>query len=272
MKAYEQAGTAAKLMPMLPAIIRLDGRGFHNFTKGLTLPFDKSLRACFDKVTMALVEETDALIGYHQSDEISLCLYKDRSDQQLYFDGRVFKIASVLAATASLLFYREVEKLLQRGYADKLPVFDCRVFNVPNKQEAVNYFMWREWDATKNSITMAASTRFFHSELSGKNGSEKQEMLFQVGINWNDYPAAFKRGTYIRRESTEKVFMAEDLDKLPPKHAARKSPNLTVERTKTVVMQMPPLAQVTNRINVLFDKETPAVAAGVVAASEPEAS
>ena len=101
MKAYEQAGTAAKLMPLLPAIIRLDGRGFSGFTKGLATPFDKRLRTCFDNVTIALIEETNAVMGYHQSDEISLCLYQSHNDQQLYFDGRVFKITSALAALAS---------------------------------------------------------------------------------------------------------------------------------------------------------------------------
>ena len=152
---------------------------------------------------------------------------------------------------------------MPKGYCNKLPTFDCRVFNVPNKQEAVNHFMWREWDATKNSITSAANSVYSHSELQDKNSSQKQEMLFQKGINWNDYPAEFKRGTYIQRKVVERAYLAEELESLPPKHHARLSPDLVVSRMETKVLDMPPLAKVVNQVEVVFNGAAPAVAGAV---------
>lgn len=260
MKAYEAIATSDRLLPLVPAVIRLDGRGFHKFTKGLVRPYDTRLTEAFVAVTSKLVEETNAVMGYCQSDEISLCLYEEHIDQQLYFDGKVFKITSALAALASVLFYREVVNRLPPGYADRLPTFDCRVSNMPTKVEATNYFMWREWDATKNSITMAASTEYTQQELEGKNGSQKQEMLFKRGINWNEFPTSFKRGTYVQRRTVSKPFTMAEREALPLGHHARKNPDLLVERRAIITLDMPPLAKVVNRVEVVFNAEAPAVA------------
>ena len=138
-----------------------------------------------------------------------------------------------------------------------MPVFDCRVWTVPTLMEAVNVFMWREWDCTKNSITQAASHYYSHKELHGKNGSEKQEMLFAKGINFNDYPVWFKRGTYVQRQKVFRKFTVEEIDKLPPKHNARINPDLIVERTDIEIIDMPILSQVINRVDVFFKGEKP---------------
>src|SRR5581483_5540743 len=101
------------------------------------------------------------------------------------------------------------------------PMFDARVWNVPSQDEAANYFLWRERDARKNSVAMAAQSVCSHRELQNKNGSDMQEMLFQRGINWNDYPPQFKRGTFVRRKLVERPFTAAELEKLPAGHEAR---------------------------------------------------
>jgi hypothetical protein len=85
-----------------------------------------------------------------------------------------------------------------------------------------------------------------------------QEMLWQKGINWNDYPAFFRRGTYVRRETVCRRFTAEELDRLPPRHAARSDPELVIERTEVRTLDLPPLGRVTNRIDVLFFGGEPA--------------
>lgn len=97
-----------------------------------------------------------------------------------------------------------------------VPLFDTRVFSVPNETEFYNYFLWREMDATKNSVSMAARAYYSHKEVDYKNTSEKQEMLFQKGVNWNAYPNQFKRGLYITRKSV--VHKVVNDGTLPPKH------------------------------------------------------
>ena len=256
MKNYEKVTAGQKLMPLLPVCVRLDGKGFSNFTQGLNRPYDQRLSDIMVETTIALVKETNALIGYTQSDEISLILFSDSTKSQIYFDGKLHKMIGDLAAFASLFF----NDLIREGLPEKAhlrPRFDCRVWNVPNKMEAANTILWREQDATKNSISMAASHYYSHNQLHKKSGSEKQDMLMEKGVNWNDYPPFFKRGTFVRRETVIRKYTCDELDKLPQKHAARQNPDLEVERQQISVLPMYPFSKVINRVGVIFDNETP---------------
>jgi tRNA(His) guanylyltransferase len=118
-------------------------------------------------------------------------------------------------------------------------------------------FVWREWDATKNSVSMAASAHYSHKALLSKNSKQKHDMLHAKGVNWNDYPALFKRGAYVQRRTVSVPFSTEELDRLPPKHEARANPALVVERSVCSVLDMPPLGTVTNREAVIFDGSEP---------------
>lgn len=257
MKLYEGAESERRFMPMLPTLCRVDGRCFHSFTKGMERPFDACFSEIMQDTALALVKETNACMGYTQSDEITLCWHSTDIKSQIWFDGRIAKMVSQSAALATLYFNRFLYERMEGRYQNRLPTFDSRVWQVPNRTEAANVFLWREWDATKNSISMAAQSIFSEKQLHGKNGSEKQEMLFQAGINWNDYPSFFKRGTYIQRRTVSKTFSVEELDKLPPKHAARSNPDLMVERSEWRSLDMPPFASVTNRERVIFDGSEP---------------
>lgn len=259
MKLYESAEAGRRLMPLLPVLARIDGRAFHSFTRGMVRPFDADFSACMVDTTAALVRDTGACMGYTQSDEITLAWHADNHKSQIWFDGRVAKMTSQLAAQATLIFYRAVFERMPQ-YAERLPTFDARVWSVPNRAEGANVFLWREWDATKNSVSMAAAAHYSHKQLHGKNSPQKHDMLFAAGVNWNDYPAFFKRGTYVQRRTVSIPFSAEELDRLPEKHEARKNPALIVERQVCTVLDMPPLGTVTNRESVIFDGVEPATA------------
>ena len=76
-------------------------------------------------------------------------------------------------------------------------MFDARCFNIP-KEEVTNLIYWRQLDATRNSIQMVGQANFSHKELQNKSCNDIQDMLHeQKGINWNDYPTVYKRGTAI---------------------------------------------------------------------------
>lgn len=260
MKLYETAESGRRFMPLLPILARIDGRTFSSFTRGMERPFDRRFSACMVKTVASLVEETNACMGYTQSDEISLAWHSPSIKTQVWFDGRIAKMTSQLAAHATLLFYRAIYQDMPE-YAERQPTFDARVWQVPNRAEGANVFLWREWDATKNSTSMAASHYYSHKDLIGKNGSDRQELLHQKGINWNDYPSHFKRGTYIQRRTIAKPYSTEELDRLPPKHEARSNPGLMVERSEFRIFDLPPLGTITNREAVIFDGEEPEVAA-----------
>jgi hypothetical protein len=84
-----------------------------------------------------------------------------------------------------------------------------------------------------------------------------QELLWKKGINWNDYPVFFKRGTFIRRRKVVRAFSAAERASPPEKHAARSDPALVVERTQCGPFELPPLSKVENRVGVLFRAENP---------------
>lgn len=256
MKFYEKMYSGDEmLMPLIPCVARLDGRAFHTFTRGLDRPFDPRLTTLMCNTTYKLMEEVDAHVAYTQSDEITLVWWVRDYKSQMTFAGRVQKLTSVLASLCSVLFNRMMPDVLPEK-KDYMPVFDCRVFNVPTAEEAVNCLIWRQQDATRNSISMAAQAFYSHNELMGKNCDEMQEMLFQRGINWNKYPEYFKNGTMYLRRKVFRPFTTEELDALPPKHEARQNPDLQVERNSLETCYHI-LTKIQNRVGFVFDGEHP---------------
>jgi tRNA(His) 5'-end guanylyltransferase len=78
--------------------------------------------------------------------------------------------------------------------------FDSRVLVISQRSEVANYFLWRQLDASANSLNMLASAHFSHGELAGKSTAEKHDMLHSKGVNWAKQGADFKRGRAVRRD------------------------------------------------------------------------
>lgn len=258
MKLYEAIESDRLLIPSLPIMVRIDGKSFHTWTRDCQRPFDEKIQRLFDATTKFLVDETNAVVGYTQSDEISLVLWNfEIPDSQVMFNGRTQKLASVLSSMATARF----NELAPNYFPDKsLAFFDCRVWNVPNWNEAVNCLIWRELDATRNSIQSAAYALYSNNQLFKKTTSEMQEMIFQKGINWNDYSPRSKRGAYFKRRLIERFFTTEEIERLPPQHEAHKNPDLKIQRHVIERLDLPPLLKVTNRYEVIFGSAQPEVA------------
>lgn len=256
MKFYESFTTKQILMPKLPVMARLDGKAFHTFTRGLKRPYDKRLSDLMVETTKYLVEQTNANCGYTQSDEITLVWYLNDKSEMPY-GGKLFKLQSDYAAMCSVYFNKRLVEFLPEK-VDAMPRFDCRVWNVPTLEDAVTCFVWRENDATKNSVSMLAQSEFSHKKLQNKNGSEMQDMLMlQKGLNWNDFPAFFKRGTYVQKVRELTKFSKEELSKLPMKHEARMNPDLMIERNVVKIVGLPPINKIDNKIDVIIYGKTP---------------
>jgi tRNA(His) guanylyltransferase len=190
MKAQYENRAKAFLPRRTYTIIRLDGKAFHTYTRGLDRPYDQQLMDDMAATAEFLCREVGgSRLAYCQSDEISLVLTDfDKPSTQAWFDGGVQKITSVSASLATARFNE-----LRPG---KLAFFDSRVFTIPDPVEVANYLIWRQQDATRNSISMAAQAVFSHKQLFGKSTGQMQEMLWaERNINWNDYDPRFKRGT-----------------------------------------------------------------------------
>lgn len=181
-------------------IIRVDGKAFHTYTRGCEKPFDFALMEAMDQTAVHLCRNIQgAVFAYSQSDEISILLTDFETDQtDAWFNGNVQKMASISASHATAAFNAHTQA--QRPRTD-LAYFDSRVFTIPDPTEVYNYFVWRQQDASRNSIQMAAQACYSQRELQDKSCDVLQEMLFQKGINWNDYPARAKRGSFIEKKT-----------------------------------------------------------------------
>jgi tRNA(His) guanylyltransferase len=219
MKLYEQPSIARQAFKGQPLIARLDGKSFHTFTKGLKRPFDERLTMMMVNTMRALVDRFGCRIGYTQSDEITLAWYETPDSTTDYpYNGRFQKLDSLLAAFATAHFNLHLPTFLPEK-AHMLPTFDCRSFVVPTLQEAYHAFLWRQQDATKNAISMAAQSLFSHKRLQGLHGPQMQELMWkEKGVNFNEYPPAFKRGTFARRTKEARVLTAEQLAEIPEKY------------------------------------------------------
>lgn len=254
-KAFEASEAGRRAMRGLPLLARLDGRAFHTFTRDLQRPYERGMSISMIETTRYLVQEMNALVGYTQSDEITLAWYEPSQSLADYtFDGRFQKLASVLAGMASVRFYQLIREHLP-AKSSTTPHFDCRVWQVPTLDDAAEVFVWREDDATKNSITMAAGAYYSDRDLDGKNSGVKQEMLWQKGVNWNDYPAFFKRGSYLQRKTVEKSLTDEERARIPEAH--RPPPDATFKRTQVVELELPPVRKIANLTSVLFESAEP---------------
>ena len=208
----------------MPVIIRLDGKAFHTFTKGLKKPYDEIFHNTMNATMKYLCENIQGCkLGYTQSDEITLLLTDyDTLDTDAWFDNNVQKICSVSASMATMAFNKyffkyadeycdavaalqdfdiegEYISILQKAL-EKGAMFDSRCFNIP-EDEVTNCFIWRQQDATRNAIQMLGQRNFSHKELHGKSCNDIQDMLMlQRGINFNDMPTEFKRGVCCVKE------------------------------------------------------------------------
>ena len=220
MKLYE--GAYRNYLPRrLPVIIRIDGCHFHTFTRGLKKPFDKVFMNSMIQTTKSLCENImGCKFGYTQSDEISLLLTNnDTFETQPWFDNNINKIVSVSASMASMFFNKywieNTEKFYNAGVLDdynralydgkaNTAYFDARVFVVP-PHEVNNYFIWRQQDATRNSILGCAQSLFSHKEIEGINTKLLQDkMLREKDFNWNNLITTKKRGIGFYRDTFEK--------------------------------------------------------------------
>ena len=203
------------------------------------------------ETTKTLVKETHATVGFVQSDEISL-VWIPGANGISWFDGKIMKMSSVLAGLATASFMENVIQYFPNWMqlVLRLPHFDCRVISMPTETEAANMILWRNLDAAKNSISMAAHHYYSHAELQNKNGADKHEMLHARGVNWNDYPAFFKRGTFVRRVNMQRTLSELELSVIPEKH--RPSPTDVVVRSEIQEFDLPPLNRIQNLTDVLF--------------------
>ena len=193
MKRYELT-SERNLMRRTPVIIRIDGKAFHTLTAKLNDRFDPRMHICMAQTMRRLCENMQgAVFAYTQSDEISILLRDWNTVRtEAWFDYRQNKVESVSASMATAYFNETSKNIpeFQIGTA----LFDSRAFNVP-ENDVVNYFIWRQIDAERNSIQTYGRTIFSHKQLMGVSNQKVITMLDEAGHSWQQLDTWKKRGT-----------------------------------------------------------------------------
>lgn len=246
-KGYEAQGRFC-YDETVPLVVRIDGRGFSKYTKKMKFrrPYDPVMTQAMIDTTSYLVEQTNADIGYTQSDEITLIFdgIEPESNSQRMFGSRDDKVKSVFASMATA-------KFISIMGPDHLPHFDCRAFEVPSRKEAANTLLWRMVDASKNSISMTAHHYFGHKQLQGKSSSEMLAMIEPEDRAGYLTHEAFRFGTLLQR----KLFWV-DASQLDIPEQFR--PEGMVQRSHVASLEnWTPHWEIANLEQVIFEKEYP---------------
>lgn len=190
-----------RVPPECWTVIRVDGKGFSRFTETrFEKPFDPRFRDMMIAAAVALMEGMNGLYAYTESDEISLLLPRNWDA----FDREVEKAVSIAAGTASAAFSHA---------CGEVAIFDGRLWVGGTDSATVDYFRWRQADATRcalngwcywtlrnEGVSVAEAT----AQLQGTDSAAKNELLYTRGINFNDRPAWERRGIGIYSETFER--------------------------------------------------------------------
>lgn len=231
--------------PGLPVVVRVDGASFSRFTRGFGRPFDARIAEAMDAACKALVQDFNCLVGYTQSDEISVLCWSPEGE--LPFGGRFQKLASRFAAKATSSFLVKALELFPEAVERQVPEFDGRATAFPSIDAAARAFLWREIDARKNAVSMAARSMFSARSIHGKSSSQMKEMLAAEGIDFRAYPERFRRGAFFRRVTVERFLSPAELARIPEANR----PQGPVKRSHVAPVSLPPLSQVVNLAEVL---------------------
>lgn len=206
MKKYEDV-SQTRLTPRLPIILRVDGKAFHTYTKGMVdRPFNRMMIHVMEKTAIELCREIQgAELAYVQSDEISILINSYKNiNSEAWFDNQVQKMVSVASGIASATFTANSWKIWATESATIFPddirpaYFDGRAFVMP-ESDVNNYFVWRQQDAIRNSISSHARLFFTQKECNGKNGLVLREMCETAGHSWDSRPKSQQRGRCIKK-------------------------------------------------------------------------
>lgn len=206
-----------------PILLRLDGKSFHVFTNRFQKPYDEQFGKIMVETARYLFELTRSVLGYVQSDEISLLL----SPSHIEFNGRKLKLCSIYSSYASVFFNKffnvqdstdKDQMELNRKTKGKIGIFDCRAFNLNSTEEIKEYFLWRMMDCNRNSISNIYRS-LVTKNVEKKNHKELLDTLNNIKFLKENpkFDEHYLNGTYFRRCVIEKKLDQHILNKIPEK-------------------------------------------------------
>lgn len=197
-KSLESQGQRV-LDPSKIHVLRLDGRAFSTYTRGLQRPYDAFFATAMNEAAIAGAKDVSAQMGYVASDEISLVFAAATERSQLPYGGKVDKLLSLTASMVSVTFNQAMY-----AYQDQLATFDARVISLDDAASVKAYLEWRQADTYRNAVMMAARSVCSHNELNNLSGREARALTeLRYGRTLDEaFPTSFLRGRRVQRVAT----------------------------------------------------------------------
>lgn len=232
---YYRKLTDYRLLPNGYVLVMIDGKNFSNLIKNkFEKPFDNWFIQTMNETAEHVCKQIQNCKGaFVQSDEISF-LIKDNNLTELPYDGRLCKLLSIIPATATSFFTKkmvdkrtcdEIKKIVTlsshieefdepisgeigKFYATDIPdyLFDCKVWSVPNENDAISWFLYRQIDCVRNSKQQFCQTYLSHNELKGLDCDKQVQLCKEkTGHDWNIISEDKKYGRFIYKDIVPKT-------------------------------------------------------------------
>jgi tRNA(His) 5'-end guanylyltransferase len=192
-----------KLLPKVPIIICVNGRGFNKVTSLLDKPYcEKFEKNMLSTMVKLCVEVEGTIFAYQHNDEIVLITKNDQTQEtNPWCDNRVQKISSITSSIATQQFNNFAKSTELDILGDA--IFTSHVFAVPNISEAINTIIYKQQSNFYTSIQFACIYELLKKYdkltikemLTDLNMDEKIDLLKQeCNIKFDNYPLSFRRG------------------------------------------------------------------------------
>ena len=159
-----------------------------------------------DAAKAVMAELTDLVMAYGVSDEYSFIFHKDTN----LFGRRSSKLISTIVSTFTAYY---IGYWLQSEFAPltpPMPTFDGRCVLYPTAGNLRDYISWRQADCHINNLYNTTfwslishngmSNTEAETRLQGTTSADKNELLFQNGINYNNEQPIYRKGTVMYRD------------------------------------------------------------------------
>lgn len=197
-----------KALPNTYMLVRIDGKGFTKFCDAHKLEKPNDIRGIdlMNFAAKAVMEDfQDIFLAYGQSDEYSFCFKKDST----MYQRRKDKITTCLVSCFTSHYVLNFTKIFEQEQKS-VPSFDGRLVCYPSETNIVDYFRWRQCDCHINNLhnttfwTLVQKGKRTNTqagkELDGSFSKDKNQILFEFGVNYNQEPEVYKRGSLVLRE------------------------------------------------------------------------
>ena len=195
------------VIPDTYLVVRIDGKGFHKFSKAHAFlkPNDPSALELMNEAARHVMSSLKGHISlaFGESDEYSFLLRKGTT----LYNRRNSKITTHIVSLFTSAYVFNWNRFFPEQQLLQPPSFDGRMVVYPNERVVRDYFSWRQADTHINNLYNTTfwalvlkggrSEQQATKELEGTVSGDKHEILWKFGINYDQVEAMFRKGSVL---------------------------------------------------------------------------